>query len=125
VAPVPAPAPPAPPAATPVAHDAALDVEFASAASEGVLTIYAGERQIVRESFRFVRKSGRFSRERIGGTIAAQRRLPVGPITLRVYVVMPGKPTKAVVVDGVIEAGNSYQLAIRVDAEGRVAAELR
>jgi serine/threonine protein kinase len=115
---------PAPAPAAPVAKDAALRVDFASDRSEGVLTIYAGERQILREPFRFVRKTGFLRTEKISGRLDAQRRLPTGPVTLRVYVAMPDLPTKAIVVEGAIDGGRSYQLQIRVDADGRATAEL-
>ena len=124
-APAPLPvAPPEPLVVAEVAKDAALRVDFASERSEGVLTIYAGERQILREQFKFVRKTGFLRTERISGRLDAQRRVPTGPITLRVYVAMPGLPTKAVVVEGQIEGGRSYQLLIRVDPDGRATAEL-
>ena len=124
-APVPeaVPAEPSPPAPE-AARDAALQVEFASDQSEGVLTIYAGERQILREPFKFVKKTGFLRSEKISGRIDAQRRVPLGPLTLRVYVARPGQATKAVVLDGTIEAGRTYRLAIRVDESGRTTAEL-
>jgi hypothetical protein len=129
-APAPAPEPevvataPAVPAPAP-ARDAPLQIDFASDQSEGVLTIYAGERQIVRESFKFVKKTGFLRSQKISGRIDAQRRVPVGPLILRVYVARAGQATKAVVVDGTIEAGKSYRLAIQVDESGRATAELR
>jgi hypothetical protein len=124
-APVPAPPPPAPAEPAPeAAKDAALRVDFASERSEGVLTIYAGERQILREQFKFVRKTGFLRTEHISGRLDAQRRVPTGPITLRIYVAMPDLPTKAIVLDGQIEGGRSYQLLVRVDADGRATAEM-
>lgn len=109
----------------PPAKDAVLKLRFLSDQSEGVLTVYAGERQVLREPFRFVRKSGMFTRERVSGMIEAQRRVPAGPMTLRVYVALPGKPTKAVVVEGEIVGGTTPTLEMRIDAEGRATAELR
>jgi len=124
--PVPARAEPAPVVpAVPQAQDAAMRIDFASDRSEGVLTIYAGERQILREPFKFVKKSGFFSREKVSGTLEAQRRVPIGPLTLRVYVSMPSLPTKAVVVEQEIAGGKSYMLEIRVDAQGRTTAVLK
>ena len=124
--PVVAPADPTPADPAPVvAKDAVLKLLFVSDQSEGVLTIYAGERQILREPFKFVRKSGIFTREKMSGTLEAQRRVPAGPITLRVYVALPGKPTKAVVVEGEIQGGGTPTLEMRIDAEGRATAQLR
>jgi predicted Ser/Thr protein kinase len=124
--PAPVPVQPAPVAAAPpAAKDAPLRIDFASDQSEGVLTIYAGERQIFREPFKFVKKTGFLRSEKVSGTLEGQRRVPTGPLTLRVYVAMPGMPTKAVVLSGTIQGGKSYQLMIRVDADGRATAELK
>ncbi len=79
---------------------------------------------VLRVSSKFVRKTGFLRTERISGRLDAQRRVAAGPITLRVYVAMPGLPTKAVVVEGQIEGGRSYQLLVRVDPDGRATAEL-
>ncbi len=107
------------------ARDAAFKIDFISEQSEGVLTIYAGERQILREGFRFVEGSNIFNRKKSSGRLEAQRRVPTGPLTIRVYVAIAGKSTKAVVVPGQIDGTKSYTLAIRVDADGRATAELR
>ncbi len=124
--PAPVPAKPAPVAPAPTAaKDAPMHIDFASDQSEGVLTIYAGERQILRQSFKFVKKTGFLRSEKVSGTLEGQRRVPTGPLTLRVYVAMPGMPTKAVVLSGTIEGGKSYQLVIRVDADGHATAELK
>ncbi len=121
----PPPVAPQPEPVAPVATDAGLRIAFASDQSEGVLTIYAGERQILREPFKFVRKTGFMRTEKISGTIEAERRLPVGPVTLRVYVSLPGKPTKSIVLEQEIAGGGKYQLDVRTDAAGRTTAELR
>ncbi len=135
--PVQTPAPPvaveaAPPAAqaTPVVEaaaprEASLAIAFQSDWSEGVLTIYAGERQILREPFKFVRKTGFLRSEKVSGSLEARRTLAPGPTTLRVYVSMPGKPTKAIALDANLAAGASHTLSVRVDAEGAATATLR
>jgi len=115
--------PPAEEAAAP--RESSLRIDFRSDASEGVLTIYAGERQILREPFKFVRKTGFLRSEKISGALEARRTLAPGPTTLRVYVSMPGKPTKAIAVDATLEAGGSHTLAVRVDAEGGASASLQ
>ena len=106
------------PAAT---RDSSLRIDFRSDSSEGVLTIYAGERQILRESFKFVRKTGFLRSEKISGALEARRTLAPGPTTLRVYVSMPGKPTRAIAVDATLEAGRSHTLAVLIVAAGPAA----
>ncbi len=106
-------------------RESGLRIDFRSDASEGVLTIYAGERQILREPFKFVRKTGFLRSEKISGTLEARRTLAPGPTTLRVYVSMPGKPTKAIAVDATLEPGGSHTLSVRVDAEGGASANLQ
>jgi tetratricopeptide (TPR) repeat protein len=125
-APVAAPQSGAPPevAPAPVPADATLDVDFYSELSEGVLTVYAGERQILREAFKFVKKTGFLSKEKIPGALGAQRTLPAGEAALRVYVTLPGKPTKAITVEGELVGGSTRRLIVRVDAEARVTASL-
>jgi serine/threonine-protein kinase len=122
----PEPAPPTPVAPTvPAATDAPLRIAFFSEESEGVLTVYAGERQIVREPFKFVRKTGFLRTEKVSGQLEAERRVPAGPMTLRVYVAIQGRTTRTVTIEREIVGGKSYVLDIRVDADGRATAELR
>jgi hypothetical protein len=104
--------------------DARLAITFFSEASEGVLTIYAGERQIVREPFRFVRKTGFLRSEKISGSLSFERTLPAGAAALRVYVSVPGKPTKSVLVEGELAGGSTPTLDVKVDGEGRTTATL-
>jgi serine/threonine-protein kinase len=122
----PTPTPPAPVApAVPAATDAPLRIAFHSEASEGVLTVYAGERQILREPFKFVRKTGFLRTEKVSGQLEAERRIPAGPMILRVYVAIPGKSTRTVTIEREIVGGRSYVLDIQVDGEGRATADLR
>jgi hypothetical protein len=104
----------------PVAPDAVADlrIDFQSDLSEGVLTIYAGERQILREPFKFVRKTGFLRSEKISGRIEAQRQLPPGTLTLRAYVSSGGKPTRTATVDATLQPGGGHTLAVRVDEQG-------
>ncbi len=123
--PAPQPQRPVAPAPTvPVAGDATVEIDFYSEVSEGVLTVYSGERQIFREPFKFVKKTGFLSKEKIPGALSAQRKLPAGAVSLRVYVTLPGKPTKAIVVEGDLAGGSSRRLVVRVDADARVDAQL-
>ncbi len=113
---------PAPPQE--VSGEAQLAIDFYSELSEGVLTIYAGEKQILREPFKFVRRTGFLRSEKLSGSLEASRTLPAGAHTLRVYVTLPGKPTKVSVVEARLAGGSKRELEIRVDGEGRTAAEL-
>jgi serine/threonine protein kinase len=116
--------PVAPLAPPPPVGDATVEIDFYSELSEGVLTVYSGERQIFREPFKFVKKTGFLSKEKIPGALSAQRTLPAGPVALRVYVTLPGKPTRAIVVEGSLAGGAQRRLIVRVDGDGRVTAEL-
>ncbi len=111
-------------AAAPAAADATIDIDFYSEVSEGVLTIYSGESQIFREPFKFVKKTGFLRTEKIAGAIGAQRTLAAGAVALRVYVSLPGKPTKATMVEGTLVGGSTRRLVVRVDAESRATAQL-
>ncbi len=126
---VPAPAPsataPTAPAVDPATlREAQLQIAFASERSEGVLTIYAGERQILRESFRFLRRTGFLAREKTSGTIEATRKVPAGTLPLRIYVTLPGKATRAILLDADFPGGSSRTLRIHVDSEGAATAGL-
>ena len=107
------------------AKDGQLQIEFATDRSEGVLTIYANDRQILRQQFHFVRRKGIFSRERISGTIQASRKVPAGPLNLRVYVALEGSPTRAISIEGDVAGGATRVLDVRVDSDGNATAALR
>ncbi|MDX1644551.1 MAG: serine/threonine-protein kinase, partial [Thermoanaerobaculia bacterium] len=88
---------PEPPA--PVPTTASLTVRLSAETSPGVLTVYAGEEQIVRERFRFVDdEEGGFLRSltaRPGaGTLELDFERQPAPHAFRVYVSMPGAPTQ-------------------------------
>jgi len=121
----PAVAEPAPRRSGVPANETHLRIDFASASSEGVLTIYADERQVFREPFRFVRKTGFLQRERTSGTMEAVRKLEPGQQTLRIYVAIPGKATRAISLDANLVGGTSPALEIRVDEEGNASASLK
>jgi hypothetical protein len=101
-----------------------LAIEFTSDASEGTLTIYAGERQIVREAFKFVKKTGFLRSEKISGSLAFSRKLPAGPTSLRVYVSTPGKPTRTVLLERDLAGGSNPKLDVRVESDGITTATL-
>ncbi len=130
VAPAPPTVTPAPaaslagPPGQPAAGDAALAIDFYSDASEGVLTIYVGERQVLRESFHFFKKTGMFKTEPMSGTITARRHLAAGSTSIRIYLALDDKPAQVTTLEGNFPSGGERVLKIRVAKDGRVQANL-
>ncbi len=122
-----APAPPPGTAATspPIPQDATLDVVFDSALARGVLTVYLDEAQVIRENFRFAEKGGLFQRSKEAEG-HFQRSLTVSPgtHTLRVYVSSRNQPAVTRQLDGSFRDGATRRLAIRAEADGRIAVTL-
>jgi hypothetical protein len=118
-APAPVEAPPATPApAVAVPSDATVTIDFFSEVSEGVLTIYAGDRQIVRRPFSFVKSIGFLRKERISGGFQDNRKIPAGDTSFRVYVTLPGKPTRPLTLSGNFPGGSTRVLRVQLDARG-------
>jgi tRNA A-37 threonylcarbamoyl transferase component Bud32 len=126
-APVPTPAESAastgPSTTTPVG-EAVLIVDFYSDASEGVLTIYAGERQVLREPFHFFKKAGVFKTEPMSGKIEARRRVSAGPSNIRIYLTLGDRPAQVTTLEGNFLGGSERVLQIRVSKDGQVSAAL-
>lgn len=114
------PTPPPPP----VAREGTLAIDFYTEVPEGVLTVYADDRQIVREQFRFSKRTGFLRSEKQPGTLHFDKQLPSGRLVLRIYVAVPGQPTRAVSVAGEIAGGGRQALRIRVSPDGATTAEL-
>lgn len=89
-----------------------------------MLTVYEGEHQILRQSFRFVRHLGFLRDEPTKGHLEAMRLLPPGPVTFRVYVSLAHQGAKLVRVQGKLEAGAEQTLKIEVARSGAVTADL-
>ena len=119
-----APAPVAGPPATPAEAESVLVVDFYSDAPEGIVTIYAGERQVLRESFHFFKKTGMFKSEPMSGTITARRHLSAGSTSLRVYLTLGDRPAQVTNLDGNFLSGRERVLKIRVTKDGQVQASL-
>ncbi|MCL4837118.1 MAG: serine/threonine protein kinase [Thermoanaerobaculia bacterium] len=125
-APTPSPVPPAavvavatpPPAPPQVAREGTVVVDFFTEVSEGVLTIYADDRQIVREPFKFAKRKGFLRSEKQPGSLRIERILASGPVVFRVYVALPGQPTRALTVGGEVAGGVSRTLRVRVGPDG-------
>jgi hypothetical protein len=97
-----------------------LVVDFYSDASEGVLTIYAGERQVLREPFHFFKKTGVFKTEPMSGRIEARRRLSAGPSSIRIYLSRGDRAAQVTTLDGDFPGGGERVLKIRVSKDGQV-----
>jgi serine/threonine-protein kinase len=128
----PAPASEAPAAAVPqplaktpapVPTEASLTVSFWSERPQGVLTVYVGQSQLLREPFRFVEKSGFLRAREVPGGFDRTVTLPTGPATLRVYVALDR--TRSETIEGNFPPGVARTLEIRVSASGELAVRLR
>lgn len=108
-----------------VAQKGTLKIDFFSEASEGILTIYAGQEQILKEEFRFVEKR-RFMRSRkTSGRLEFSRSIAAGQISLFVYLYKKGATAESVQVQGELPPGGSRVLNIQVSEEGDVKAALQ
>ena len=128
----PQPEPPAPvvaaePAA-PVATTGTLVVAVSTLRSPGVITLYLGEEQILRERFKFVvEKKGLLKSlpgKGIGGQLRRELIRDPGNLELRLYVSMPGEPTQSLPLAGRLDAGDTLSLVIDIGADGKASARL-
>jgi hypothetical protein len=104
--------------------DAELAIDFQSEAPEGVLTIFVNGSQVMRESFRFVRRKGLFRSEAIAGNLQARRTIGAGDVGLKVYVTLGGRAARLVELGGTFAGGAQRTLHIRVTKEGEPSATL-
>lgn len=134
--PPPAPAPTAPEEARPAltvvaepaptspgASEATLQLSFQSEVSQGVLTVYLGQRQLLRESFRFTEKTGFLRSRQVSGSLERILKLPPGQHQLKVYVALDRTRTEAV--EGNFPAGMTRTLVVNVAAGGELSVNLR
>lgn len=112
-------APPEPPPGTP----ATLALTFHSEVSQGVLTIYAGQQQLLRESFRFVEKKGLLRSKAVSGGFSRELKIVPGSQTLRVYVALDKTHTEAI--EGNFRPGATRTLEVAVDENGALTVQLR
>ena len=71
-------------------------IDFFTEVPEGVLTVYADDRQIVREQFRFSKRTGFLRSEKQPGTLHYDKQLPSGRLVLRIYVaVLDSRPARS------------------------------
>ncbi len=112
-----------PPEAAPAPDFGTLKLDFSSQRSRGVVTVYAGTRQVFSEAFRFVERQGFLRRRATGGGFDARERLPAGRHELRVYLALPDRPTQLVELEGVLPGGATRTLRVRVAEDGALATD--
>jgi serine/threonine protein kinase len=97
-----------------------LRIDFQSQVPRGVLTLYSGQEQILRRSFRFVEKRGFLRRRGVSGGFDSQVRLARGTHELRAYLSIPGRETQTKNLSGNLAGGSIRTLRVRVSAEGEL-----
>ncbi len=113
------------PEAGTAATDARLELHFFTALPEGVLTIYFGQEQLARESYRFFRRESLFKTVPTAGTVDNHYKVPAGPATLRILVALPGHPAISQVLEGNFPGGTTRRLEIRLDENRHLSAQLQ
>ena len=93
-------------------------LDFYTEASEGVLAIYVGNDQVVRESFHFAKRISMFRSEAAPGRIDARRRIHPGASGVRVILGLEGKPARTLSLDAAFPAGVLHTLHLRVSKDG-------
>ncbi len=112
-------------APAPVPTTGALELDFFSQRSRGVLTIYEDDRQIYRQGFRFTERRRFLPPKAATGSLSANFEMPVGEIELRLYLSLPGHETQVIPVRGEIAGGGRTVLRLRVSADGEFTAYFR
>ncbi len=102
---------------------ATLNLSFRSEVSQGTLTVYLGQRQLLREPFRFTEKRGLLRSKAVSGTLERSLTLPPGQHQLRVYVALDRTRTETV--EGNFPPGMTRTLAVTVGAGGELSVSLR
>ncbi len=110
------------PTASPVEAESRVKIDFSSELPQGVLTVYVGQHQILRQPFRFVHHLGFMREEPTTGHLEAMRRLPPGTTDFRIYVSLSHQGAKLVRAERVLQAGGDQTLKIDVDKNGAVTA---
>ena len=102
-----------------------LVIDFFTQKSKGVLTIYADEKQILREQFRYTRKAGFLKRrQEVSGGFEKTRRFDTKKVTVVVYLSSPDSDTQRVNLELDASSGIPLQLRIRVNSEGVLSTEV-
>ncbi|HSL84167.1 MAG TPA: hypothetical protein VLF66_15450, partial [Thermoanaerobaculia bacterium] len=119
------------PGEAPVPDDAAsapglatLDLFFFSELPEGVLTLYVGDEQLLREAYRFYRKEGLFRSVASAGRVEGVYEVPSGATTVRILVALPGRPALSRVLQANFPGGSTRRLNVRVTDDETLVARL-
>jgi hypothetical protein len=99
-----------------------VDVELSGAVPRGVLFIYAGGRQVLREPFDFRRRVGLFQTVVEPGRVSFRRRLTPGATSFVVYVAPAGQPAEMVSLDARLASGGRRILRVRYPGAGKLSA---
>ncbi|HLE83750.1 MAG TPA: hypothetical protein VJG13_05375, partial [Thermoanaerobaculia bacterium] len=101
-----------------------LELYFYSAVPEGVLTVYVGQEQLLRESFRFYRKESFFRVVPAAGEIENSYTVASGEATIRVLVALPGRPALSRVLEGELPDAGGRRLTVRLSEDRTLTARL-
>jgi hypothetical protein len=113
-----------PPPVAPVPTDAKLHVHLFSEMSSGILMVYMGEKQLMRDEFDFSRKKALFWHQPGQGFSDQSFTVPAGATKLRVYLTPSGQAARVQEVSGSIPGGTQRRLNIKLGRDGTLTARL-
>ncbi|HEY8020817.1 MAG TPA: serine/threonine-protein kinase [Thermoanaerobaculia bacterium] len=127
--PLPEPAPSSPPVRPPpppvaVPTDAKLQVHLFSEQSSGILMVYLGDKQLMRDEFDFSEKKNLFWRIPGQGFVDQAFTIPAGTVHLRVYVTPTGQRARVQEISGNFPGAIQRRLNVKLDKDGNLTAEL-
>ncbi len=114
--------PPPPPPIDPNTP-ATMTIDFYSQVPQGVLTVYSDGRQLLREPFRFTKKTGFLRSKKIPGGFVRTVTLPAGAMTLKIYVALDRTHNETLRTE--LLPGSVVNLEVRVAAGGGLSISLR
>ena len=100
-----------------------LNIQFTSRVPDGVLTLYANEEQILKEQFRYEKKSRLLRPKRPLGGFETTRKISSDIQSLRIYLLVDGE-SKLTTVSAELSAGETRTLIIEVLRKGAIEASL-
>ena len=106
-------------------HRATLVVDLRSAAPEGVLTVWARDRELLRHDFAFYRREGLRRRPAVPGHWSRELVLSPGMLPVRVLVARSGEQARVRELQVNLRAGARTVLGVSVPAEGMPIVELQ
>jgi hypothetical protein len=102
-----------------------LDIAMTTFEPEGVLTIYADDKQVLSEDFRFEgRRRGLLGRRKAAGELSARQAVPRDTRSLRVYMLV-GNETRLVTLEPDLTDADSYRLVVTLTRKGELEAILK